>query len=64
MTIPLHIYKDVKPVIYPRPVEHISLHSCEWLKDDDIVEAFLQYTHRSMGINFHEIVLPREKLKN
>ena len=36
------------------------------LKDDDIVAAFIS-THMhtcSMGINFHEIVLPREKSEN
>ena len=54
--------------IYPWPVKCILLHSCEQLKDDDIVAAQFSSvaTHmhiRSMGINFHEIALPREKAK-
>ena len=50
---------------YPRPVECTSLRSCEELKGDDIVAFFNTHMHiRSMGINFHKIVLPHEKIKH
>ena len=50
---------------YPRPVECISLHSCERLKDDGTVAAFVSmHMHvYSMENNFHEIVLLHEKTK-
>ena len=59
--------KIYKPVTYPRPIECISLPSCEWLKDDDNCSSFSSVaTHmhiRSMGIDFYEMFCLTKKWK-
>ena len=44
--------------IYPRPVERIVLHSCEWLKDDDIAAAQFPSIHTYTFIQW-ELIFTR-----
>ena len=60
-----HIYKDIWPVVDPIGLSRVYTRCVlAKLKDDDIVAGFFSiHMHiLSMGINFHEIILPREKI--